>query len=155
MMTNDGTDIAQQAPTQPGPVQQGLEQQLTLTDQLLNLLSQEQTALTHRDAEQIVELAAQKQQLLEHLANTDKSLQNQLVGKTLPPALEALKEQVQSQLQQCMQQNTINGKAIELSLGSLNRLQNALIKQRSGNSMTYDGKGKTTGSGSFGKSITA
>ena len=136
-------------------VHQALNQQLELTSTMLQVLEQEQSALANRAADQLVALAEQKQQLLESLQQIDGQIKQQLAGQPLPAELDELKQQVQTQLATCMQQNTVNGKAIEMSLGSLNRLQNALIKQRAGNSMTYNGKGKTTGRSQFGKSITA
>ena len=132
-----------------------MEQQLALTNSLLELLLQEQTALTERNSEQVEQLASQKQQLLDALSEAERDLQSQLNGQSLPVELDDLKAQIKSQLQDCMQQNDINGKTIELSLGSLNRLQNAMVSQRAGKSVTYDGKGKTSGRGHLGKSITA
>lgn len=136
-------------------VQPILEQQLTLTNNLHDVLMLEQTALAERNSDQLEELAKQKQLLLDTLSGCERDLQAQLDGQSLPVAMNDLKMQIKTQLQDCMQQNEINGKTIELSLGSLNRLQNAMISQRAGKSVTYDGKGKTSGRGQLGKSVTA
>ena len=133
-------------------IQQELQQQLNLqhhkSQQLLTLLEQENQALIARDIEKILALATDKQQLLQHLSDADQQIQQLIAPSTeLPPQFNDLKESILKNIAQSQQQNEINGKAIALSIGSIERLQHAMIKKRAGNSMTYNEKGKTRGSG--------
>lgn len=132
-----------------------LEQQLTLqyqyTEQLLSVLKQENSALVERDIAKIVELAANKQQILQHLAQADQQISTLVTpDNELPVQFAELKQSIINNIAEAQRQNEINGKAIALSLGSIERLQQSLIRKRAGTSMTYNEKGKTRGSGTSG-----
>lgn len=137
-----------------------LEQQLNLqhheSQQLLSLLEQENDALIARDIDKILDLAANKQQLMQSLTEADQRIQ-QLISPNneLPPQFIELKESIINNIAQSHQQNEINGKAIAMSIGSIDRLQQSLIQKRAGNSMTYNAKGKTRGGGARGGYISA
>lgn len=119
--------------------------QLNHIKQLKILLDEEKQALVDRDHESIVVLATNKQTLMKQLESLDLEISSMLVNSPFPPQANELKDQVVTLLTQCHVQNTENGKAIDLSMNSIGRLQRALIKKRAGNSMTYNAKGKTRG----------
>lgn len=119
--------------------------QLNHIKQLEQLLNEEKQSLIDRDHESISMLANNKQALMKQLETFDVEISSLLVNSPFPPQANELKEEVISLLSQCHIQNTENGKAIDLSMNSIGRLQRALIQKRAGNSMTYNAKGKTRG----------
>lgn len=119
--------------------------QLNHIKQLKILLDEEKQALVDRDHESIVVLATNKQTLMKQLESLDLEISSMLVNSPFPPQANELKDQVVTLLTQCHVQNTENGKAIDLSMNSIGRLQRALIQKLAGNSMTYNAKGKTRG----------
>lgn len=126
------------------------------SQQLVALLAQENQALVERDIDKIQTLAQSKQQLLKELASADQQIKQLIPPEyTLPPELTALKDAIIDNIAQSQRQNEINGKAIALGINSLDRLQSSLVRKRAGNSMTYNQKGKTRGSGLRGGYISA
>lgn len=125
-----------------------LNTQLNCLEQLLNILDIEKLALVDRDHEKIATLAQRKESLLLKLNELDQNIGEHLAQQALPEHLHSIKDKITEQAQLCQQKNQENGRAIDLSINSLNRLQRSIIQKRSGNSMTYNAKGKTRGSGS-------
>ncbi len=117
--------------------------QLNHVKQLETLLSDEKQSLINRDYKTIMSLSQQKQQLMLRLSEIDKEIS--LTNNNNPFIGEALikKEQILLLLSQCHQNNLINGKSIELSMNSIERLQRSLIQKRASKSMTYNAKGGT------------
>lgn len=117
--------------------------QLNHVKQLETLLSDEKKSLINRDYKTIMSLSQQKQQLMLRLSEIDKEIS--LTNDNNPFIGDALikKEQILLLLSQCHQNNLINGKSIELSMNSLERLQRSLIQKRASKSMTYNAKGAT------------
>ncbi|MCL1073965.1 flagella synthesis protein FlgN [Shewanella dokdonensis] len=133
-----------------------LKQQTTTLGRLLSLIDAETKALVERDADTLLQLAAEKQQVLEHVAKIDKSLAEHPHKQQLTQA--PLSKQVadaKSLLAVCQQKNLANGKLIELCAASVNRLAQALQMSRNANSLTYDDKGKTSTISSLGNDLEA
>ena len=126
------------------------QQQQQLTD-LLALLATEAQALTSRDGQQLMQLAGHKQQLLNAIGQLDGQLQQEFSANDdeQRPLLEACT----ALLQQCQQQNRINGEAIQLSLAGLSRLQQLMAEARGHGAVTYDDKGRTSPSLGGGRSF--
>jgi len=122
--------------------------QLNAIEQLQQVLNVEKQALIDRDHEKIEILAQQKQQLLVSLNEADQQLAQLLDSQPLPQQLQPIKLKITAIVEHCHEQNQQNGRAIDLSINSLNRLQRSLIQKRAGNAMTYNAKGKTRGTGS-------
>ena len=137
-----------------------LEQHLILqqqqSQQLIALLEQENHALIEREPEKIPALAESNQLLLITINDCDQKIKLLLAPDlTLPAELLELKKSIDNNIKLSQQKNEINGRAIDLSINSIERLQSSLIKKRAGNSMTYNQKGKTQGSSARGGYISA
>ena len=118
-----------------------LEQHLILqqqqSQQLIALLEQENHALIEREPEKIQALAESKQQLLIAINDCDQKIKLLLAPDlTLPAELLELKTSIDNNIKLSQQKNEINGRAIDLSISSIERLQSSLIKKRAGNSRT-------------------
>ena len=122
-----------------------LKLQLDTIKQLQQVLDVEKNALIKRQHELLESLAVQKEQLLIQLNECDQQVAQLLEQQSLPEQLSPLRTQISDTIEQCHIQNQANGRAIDLSINSLDRLQRSLIQKRSGNSMTYNAKGKTHG----------
>ena len=119
--------------------------QLSHVKQLKMLLNDEKQSLIDRDHESISALAQNKQQLMTQLEQIDREISASIEQVPLSDVELSMKDQIIAALSSCHQQNLENGRAIALSMNSIQRLQSALIKKRAGNSMTYNAKGKTRG----------
>ncbi len=124
-------------------------------EQLDNILDIEKQALVDREHETIETLAQQKESLLHKLNELDQQIGEHLAQQPLPEHLHPIKQKITELAQLCQQKNLENGRAIDLSINSLNRLQRSIMQKRSGNSMTYNAKGKTRGAGSSSGYISA
>lgn len=125
-----------------------LNTQLHCVEQLQIILDIEKQALVDRDHDKIVTLAQQKESLLNNINDADQHIAQVLAQHPLPAQFDVIKQKIMEGAAACQEQNLENGRAIDLSLNSLNRLQRAIVQKRSGNAMTYNAKGKTRGSSS-------
>jgi flagella synthesis protein FlgN len=133
-----------------------LKQQTATLGRLLSLIDAETKALVERDADTLLQLATEKQRVLELVAKVDKSLAEH--PQKMQLTQEPLATQVykaKSLLAECQQKNQANGKLIELCAASVNRLAQALQTSRNVNSLTYDGKGKTSTIATLGNDLEA
>lgn len=121
-----------------------LNQQQAQLDALLLLLSNELTALTQRDAEQLDQLVQQKDSLLQDIAKLDQTLAQQ-------PELPHLKTQdwfleqvtkLETTLAACKQQTQVNQQVADHSQLTLQRLKNELLGSRGKSGLTYTSKGQ-------------
>lgn len=119
--------------------------QLNHVKQLGLLLNDEKQSLIERNHESISILAQNKQQLMSQLEQIDREISTLVTQSPLSDDELSLKDQIINALSVCHRQNLENGRAIDLSMNSVQRLQRALIQKRAGNSMTYNAKGKTRG----------
>ena len=133
-----------------------LSLQLAYAKELQKILELETQALIDRNHDNITTLAQKKQQVMEQLQTVDQQIATQIPqGQSLPEYLNPLKQQILELIAQCQEHNQQNGYAIDLSINSLERLKRAIILKRSGNSMTYNAKGKEQGGNLSGGYISA
>lgn len=125
-----------------------LKLQLSHVKQLDALLNDEKQSLINRDHQSITSLAEKKQELMSQLKDIDSSLSVHCKDVMLNDEQTAIKNEMQTLLLHCHKNNLSNGKAIELSINSIDRLQRSLIQKRANKSMTYNAKGRTRSSGS-------
>jgi len=125
-----------------------LNSQLSCVEQLDNILDIEKQALVDRDHEAIEAIAQKKESFFLKLIEIDNDIAQHLDQQALPEALNAIKQKISDIAEICQQKNLENGRAIVLSINSINRLQRSILQKRAGNTLTYGAKGKTQGGGS-------
>ncbi|WP_228729871.1 flagella synthesis protein FlgN [Shewanella avicenniae] len=137
-------------------LEQLLNKQTLNLERLLFLIDQERQALINRDADKLLSLASDKSSLLDSV----KSLDGELAKH--PDKSDFSKEPIASKVNdakalmaECQVKNQENGKLIELCSASINRLAQALQMSRNANSLTYDGKGKTSTIATLGNDLKA
>ncbi|QDF67713.1 flagellar protein FlgN [Shewanella sp. SNU WT4] len=132
-----------------------LDTQQTCLKQLELVITQETAALTAKQADALLTLAAEKNSLLDSLFHTDQALavhpEHHLL--TIDTNLAAQVAQCRQLLVICQDLNQRNASLIELNIASLNRLAQALQASRNANSLTYDGKGKTSTISTLGNNL--
>jgi flagellar biosynthesis protein FlgN len=119
-----------------------LQQQHQQLTALLALLGAESQDLTARDAQQVLQLSQQKQQLLTAIGQLDEQIKHESMSNS--DEQQSLLEACNELLRQCQQQNVVNGQAISLSLAGLGRLQQLMAEARGNGAVTYDDKGRTS-----------
>ena len=125
--------------------------------ELKAVISQEKQALASQDADTLLSLTSSKAGLLDSLKNNDEMIAAQ-PDKSALETDSTLSQQVndaKALLAECQQLNAENESLIELSLASLNRFSQALQVSRNANSLTYDGKGRTSSISSLGNNLKA
>jgi len=125
-----------------------LKLQLNYVEQLNVLLNDERQSLVDRDHQSITSLAVKKQELMSQLQDIDNNISIHCKNISLNDEQNTIKNQIKTLLTHCHKTNLSNGKAIELSINSIDRLQRSLIQKRANKSMTYNAKGHTRSSGS-------
>lgn len=127
-------------------------QRQTLT-QLRAAIDEEKQALSQQQAESLLSVAEQKRQLLMQLQQVDQQLADHSDKALLNTDYADDVAGIREALDQCQQANEANAKLIELNLASINRLASALQASRNANSLTYDGKGKTSTISTLGNNL--
>ncbi|MGL4475663.1 MAG: flagella synthesis protein FlgN [Shewanella sp.] len=132
-----------------------LDTQQACLKQLELVITQETAALTAKQADALLTLAAEKNSLLDNLFQTDQALAShpQHILLTSDTELAAQVAQCRQLLVICQDLNQRNASLIELNIASLNRLAQALQASRNANSLTYDGKGKTSTIATLGNNL--
>ena len=133
-----------------------IAQQTTQLERLLNLIEQEKNALLDRNADNLLQLAKDKGDLLNEVKAVDEALSSHPEQAKLsqPPLAEQVSE-ARELLAACQLRNQENAGLIELSMASINRLAQALQVSRNASSLTYDGKGKTSTVATLGNDLKA
>ncbi|WP_345854173.1 flagellar protein FlgN [Shewanella algae] len=133
-----------------------IAQQTTQLERLLNLIEQEKNALLDRNADNLLQLAKDKGDLLNEVKAVDEALSSHPEQAKLsqPPLTEQVSE-ARELLAACQLRNQENAGLIELSMASINRLAQALQVSRNASSLTYDGKGKTSTIATLGNDLKA
>ena len=137
-------------------LEQLLNKQTLSLERLLFLIDQEKQALIQRDADKLLSLATEKTTMLDAIKEIDTQLAkhpNKADFSTEP--LASLVNDAKSLMNDCQTRNQENGKLIELCSASINRLAQALQMSRNSNSLTYDGKGKTSTIATLGNDLKA
>ncbi|MCE2571568.1 flagella synthesis protein FlgN [Motilimonas eburnea] len=140
-------------------ITQLLEQQLTHTQSLVDLINEEYETLINRNPERLDQLVQQKQTLLQQVEAQDKHIQAHpdaaQLGDESNTEIQALLSEIKTAFNTCQQQNAINGEIIEMSLRTTKHLTSVLNQAKAANSLTYNAKGKTQGGSALGKGIKA
>ncbi len=113
---------------------------------LCALLSNELELLKNRELASLEQAAAEKELVLTRVNQFDQAIKQQTSLKDLLED-EQHSEQVTrivNLLDECKQQNEVNGLIINNSQIAINRFKGMLQKSISNNTMTYDNKGKTS-----------
>ena len=135
-----------------------IKQQLDNLNQLKDLLESELHLISGRDAEALLSLVKQKEQLLDTIAKSDDHIAQLYANATDNGSLndedQSLIEDAKSLLEQCKFRTDINAKAVEQGQLKLEHLRNTLIEIRAKESLTYDKSGKPS-SGNLGKGVSA
>lgn len=139
-----------------------LSEQLTLqTEQLASLkamLDKELHLIGSRDAESLMSLLNEKEQLLSAIQTLDESINPQLQSLQqdgpLPDDIETLIEHAKKLLSECQYCTDVNQRAVEQGQLRLVHLRNLMMDVRAKESLTYDKAGKKKG-GFSGKGVSA
>lgn len=125
-------------------VAQQLAQQLSLLEQLATLLNEEKGILQQQNPEALLTITETKNNLLVTIETLDKEItsstdfhrekQQGLHQETLT--------QCKDMLEQCQQQNVINGQIIQQSQLAVERMKTSLLENHNKSAVTYDSKGK-------------
>lgn len=145
--------------SQSDSLQQLLSQQLETVKQFYQLLEQEHEALIGRQPELLNQVLAEKQAILEKIAETDSKMQThpEVASLKAPqdPAMAENMAEIKQLFAQCQEKNDINGEIIEMSLRTTRHLTAVLNQAKAANSLTYDAKGKAKGASIMGSGIKA
>lgn len=124
-----------------------LAQQLNQLTQLLALLESEKQILQTHSPEDLITITQEKNTLLLTVQETDtvlskhpnfrKEKSSGIHQKTL--------DSIENLLLQCKKLNTVNGMIIQQSQISVAKMKTSLLVNNNRSSMTYDNKGKTSG----------
>ena len=127
--------------------QQLLSQQLSQLTQLETLLDTEKDVLQQQNPDALIQLTADKNDLLLAIQRIDNAIgqsfefkQEKLAGK-----FTSLLSDIEAILVRCKKQNQINGLIIQQSQLSVERMKTSLLENHNKSSMTYNSKGKTSG----------
>ena len=139
-----------------------LNEQLTQqTENLASLkamLDKELHLISSRDAEALMTLLKDKEQLLVAIQNLDEAINPQLrtlqQEAPLPEDIQAHIEQAKTLLSECQYCTEVNQRAVEQGQLRLVHLRNLMMEVRAKESLTYDKAGKKKG-GFSGKGVSA
>ena len=134
-----------------------LEQQKQQLDDLIVLLESELHLISTRDAETLTSVINEKSDLLEKIANLDKTIEatyNAEESALEDTNVNDLFDQINHSLAQCKFRTEINQKAVEQGQLRLEHLRTLLLEARTKETMTYDKSGKPKG-GLSGKGVSA
>jgi flagella synthesis protein FlgN len=127
--------------------QQLVSQQLSQLTQLETLLDTEKDVLQQQNPDALIQLTAEKNDLLLAIQRIDNAIgqsfefkQEKLAGK-----FTSLLSDIAAILVRCKKQNQINGLIIHQSQLSVERMKTSLLENHNKSSMTYNSKGKTSG----------
>jgi flagella synthesis protein FlgN len=127
--------------------QQLVSQQLSQLTQLETLLDTEKDVLQQQNPDALIQLTADKNDLLLAIQRIDNAIgqsfefkQEKLAGK-----FTSLLSDIEAILVRCKKQNQINGLIIQQSQLSVERMKTSLLENHNKSSMTYNSKGKTSG----------
>ena len=124
---------------------EALLQQVQLMSKLKEKLSQEQQLIVARDADGLMSLINEKEQLLDQIAQNESLLNAINDASLLSEEQIKLAEEGKELLLECQRQTDINARVVEKNQVRIQRLRNLMIAVRSKESMTYTSKGKTQG----------
>lgn len=116
-------------------------QQLT---SLASVIAHEKEVLQQHDPEALLIISQEKNQLLVAIQALDKniSLNQEFAQDKAAGKLTQQIEEITQLLEQCQQQNLVNGKIIQQSQLAVERMKTSLLENHNKNAITYDSQGK-------------
>lgn len=131
-----------------------VQQRLNLTN-MLGLLELELDAVKNRDGEKLLQVAQQKEALLNDITEIDNTCnQEQFIPfLTDTPELVALREEINASLADCQQKNEVVYLTATQTQVAVEEVRRLLIG--GSRNATYDAYGQKKGGGSLGKGIKA
>ena len=108
---------------------------------MLKLLKDELELLKNRKAESLPAISRQKVDVLNQIRKIDQAMGSHPEVARLKGDLQEERRKISQLLEECQNQNAVNGRLIEMQLASNRRLSSMLSKLRDRSSMTYDKSG--------------
>ena len=108
---------------------------------MLKLLKAELELLKNRKAESLPAISRQKVDVLNQIRQIDQAMGSHPEVARLKGDLQEERRKISQLLEECQNQNAVNGRLIEMQLASNRRLSSMLSKLRDRSSMTYDKSG--------------
>ncbi len=128
-----------------------IKEQITLLSKLKLLLDSELQLISTRDAEALLNLVEEKQQVLDEILTQDQLISSLLNQKEEhSEEVNELFDKAKQLLEECKYSTAINAKAVEQGQLRLEHLRKLLIEVRNKESMTYDKSGRAQGRGPMG-----
>ena len=108
---------------------------------MLKLLKDELELLKNRKAESLPAISRQKVDVLNQIRQIDQAMGSHPEVARLKGDLQEERRKISQLLEECQNQNAVNGRLIEMQLASNRRLSSMLSKLRDRSSMTNDKSG--------------
>jgi flagella synthesis protein FlgN len=121
-----------------------LNQQYQQLTKLVEIIANEKLILQQHDPEALLLISEEKNTLLlaiealDYKISQDKGFAQDKAAGLLTSAL----DNISSLLEQCKQQNIVNGQIIQQSKLAVERMKTSLLENHNKNAITYDNKGK-------------
>lgn len=146
---NPGTKADAKAAPVVRPLIEYLQEQNKLLDEIGRVLSQENKALSGRDAEAINELSQKKSKLMLTLQQNDQKIKLHPDAAKLKTDFVKHVQVLKLKLAECKRRNEVNGRLIRLCQSSCRRLSAVLmgVRDKMTKSMTYTDKGGISANG--------
>ena len=134
-----------------------IEFQLKNAQELIQALSDEKYAITSRNSQEIEKCAHKKIALINQLQTTDQRISAHPDIDTLKTDAELAKtvREIQLLVDDCKQENLINGEALQRAQLSFNKLNNLMQQIQGKLGMTYDSDGQTKNVTTLGTNLKA
>lgn len=131
--------------------------QLKNAQELIQVLSDEKHAITSRNSQEIEKCAHRKIALINQLQTTDQRIGVHPDIDTLQTDDELAKtvEKIRLLVDDCKQENLINGEALQRAQLSFNKLNNLMQQTQGKLGMTYDAGGQTKNVTTLGTNLKA
>ena len=114
---------------------------------MLKLLKDELELLKNRKAESLPAISRQKVDVLNQIRQIDQAMGSHPEVARLKGDLQEERRKISQLLEECQNQNAVNGRLIEMQLASNRRLSSMLSKLRDSSSVTYDKSGLSRSGG--------
>lgn len=127
---------------------QFLAQQLIQLTELENLLNTERNILQQHNPDKLIAITNEKNNLLISIEDLDKqvSVNTQFLQEKSEGLHNEQIQQLTTLLLRCKDLNHVNGQIIQKSNLAVERMKTSLLESQNKSSLTYNSKGKTSGS---------
>lgn len=125
-----------------------LAKQYTQLQALEKIIADEKLILQQHQPDKLIQISEQKNKLLIEIQDLDKeiSLNQQFAQDKAAQLLSQELSDIENLLIHCQQQNQINGQIISQSQLAVERMKTTLLESHNKKAITYDSKGKKSGS---------